>query len=324
MIIIVIILPMFIVKGCGFTQDDISQEPLQDGVRIKVYISSENRVEDMLLEEYLKGVVAAEMPAEFELEALKAQAVAARTYAYARMKKIYTPKEDKHNGGDICTDSTHCQAWISKECAMEKWDILTAPNNWNKIEKAVADTRDILITYDNYIVNPVFHSNSGGKTENAEDVWEGNGVPYLKSVLSEGEEESLQYKTEILIKVDDFCKTLKNENPDINLNEKDLLKEIEILNYTQGGRVKTIKIGSVNFKGTDLRKIFSLKSANFKIEKVDNNMLKITCFGNGHGVGMSQWGANYLAKQGKNYEEILKYYYTGISLSNIEEYELIH
>lgn len=319
-IMIVIVLPFFIVRGCSFEEDkgvpETGQKP--EGLKINVYVNSLDKVVEMPLEDYIKGVVAAEMPASFEMEALKAQAVASRTYAYGRLAKIYIPSNNLHEGADICTDPAHCQAWASKETAMKGWGIFNAGRYWKKIEKAVDETKDVILLYDGKVINPVFHSNSGGKTENAEDVWAGGSVPYLRSIVSNGEEDSSQYKHVTFLKIDEFCTILENQFPDIKLNKKDILKDIKIMDYTEGNRVKTIKIGNVELKGTEFRKIFSLKSANFKIEQEDKDTLKITTIGNGHGVGMSQWGANYLAKSGGTYEEILKYYYQGVELSVIK------
>jgi len=327
MIIIIILIPMLIVGSCNFEKPEGSKKPMEqadEGKKLKVYITPEKKVREMQLEEYIEGVVAAEMPAEFELEALKAQAVAARTYVYARFKKIYTPSDDIHEGADICTDPTHCQAWVSESDAKKRWGIFSAKKYWNKIERAVSETENIVIIFDDQIINPVFHSNSGGRTENAEDVWIGDGVPYLKSVTSSGEEACSEYKCEVLVKIEDFVGIVKKQYPDIKLNEKNILDDIKILDYTDSERVKSIKIGSVELKGTEFRKLFSLRSTNFKIEKGNDDSIKITTLGNGHGVGMSQWGANYLAKNGGTYEEILKYYYSGVELITIEEYEKLH
>ncbi|MCX7842470.1 MAG: stage II sporulation protein D [Clostridia bacterium] len=317
MMIAIILLPLLIVRGCG--SKNVKKPDSEKDLSIKVYMHQTRTVEEMDFEEYLKGVVAAEMPASFETEALKAQAVAARTYAYGRLKKIYLPKNDTHMGADICTDPTHCQAWISKEAAMKKWGIFSSLKNWNKISKAVNETRGILIAYKGAIVNPVFHSNSGGRTENAEDVWGGGGVPYLRSVQSYGEELYSGFETVAEIPCKEFVSKLKAQYPDIILSEQNLKSQIKILDYTEGERVKNIKVGNITIKGTDFRKALSLKSANFKIEEGSKDMIKITTKGNGHGVGMSQWGANYLAKNGGTFEEILKYYYKGIEIFNIEE-----
>jgi stage II sporulation protein D len=323
MVVVVILLPLFIVKSCSIEQEDVKiiQETPEQEVKIKVYNSSEGNIMELSLEEYVKGVVAAEMPADFGIEALKAQAVAARTYTYARILKDYNGKEDIHKGADICTDHTHCQAWVSKKEAMEKWDKLHASKNWDRINKAVTETKGLIITYDNTVANPVFHSNSGGRTENAEEVWDGNAVPYLVSVPSKGEEASSSYESTVTVNCEDFKEILRQEYPGIEFNSEDIMDDIEIIDFTVGERVKTIKIGGIEIKGTDFRKLFSLKSTKFEIENTDDGILTITTIGNGHGVGMSQWGANYLAENGGTFEEILNYYYKGISLETIEQFE---
>jgi stage II sporulation protein D len=282
---------------------------------------TEGKIQEMLLEEYLKGVIAAEMPADFEMEALKAQAVAARTYAFARIKQLFSAPEDRHGGADICTDSRCCQAWIPKNTAVKKWGALSSIKNWSKIERAVAETQGVIITYNGRIANPVFHANSGGRTENAEDVWAGGAVPYLKSVVSYGEDISAGYESTVLVKDEEVVVALKKEYPDIKLNQKDIIKDINIQDHTAGGRVKDIRVGNIVIKGTDFRRVLNLRSANFTIERESPGTLAVTCTGHGHGVGMSQWGANYLAQSGEDYEKILKYYYTGIELDSIEIYE---
>lgn len=312
MIIVIVILPLLIVKGCGF-EPEMPSPSVQDGVKIKVYLHKEDKVVDMFLEEYLMGVVAAENPAEFGLEALKAQAVASRTYA---LRKAQSTSAKEHKGADVCT-STHCQAWVSKEDKMKEWGIFNARSYWSKIEKAVNSTQGIVITYNGTLANSVFHSNSGGKTENAEEVWKCDPVPYLKSVPSIGEEDSIHFRSSKLVKTEDFINTVKKRYPDFDYVEDDFYKDIEILNYTTGGRVETIRVGNIIIKGTDFRTMFELRSANFVIEKYDEGRLRITAFGNGHGVGMSQWGAHYMAKQGYSFHEIIKYYYKGIELKRI-------
>jgi stage II sporulation protein D len=229
----------------------------------------------------------------------------------------------------ICDDPGHCQAFISRETAKKAWGVASYSKNWAIIEKAVNETKGEIIMYDNKIANPLFHSNSGGKTENVEDVWAGVVVPYLRSV--ETKEETLyggeEYSGIVKIKQDVFIAKIKAAYPNFLIKNKDIFKDIEILGLTEGRRVKEVRIANVVLKGTDFRRIFSLRSANFKIERdntlvrkienFDKDELIITVLGNGHGVGMSQWGANYLAKEGKSYHQILKYYYKGIYLKNI-------
>lgn len=319
-IVITILLPLFIVKGCGIGIEEAPYiEKPKEGkdLIIKVYLKDEDRVAEMGLEEYIKGVVAAEMPTDFGIEALKAQAVAARTYAYGRMTKRYAAANNPHPDAHVCTDHTHCQAWVDRKTAMKKWGILNAFRNWNRVSRAVEETEGIVIVYEGELINALYHANSGGRTENAEDVWEGVSAPYLRSVASNGEEEGPGYRTVTEIKTGDFIETLRDHYPDIRVASGDLLSGIRINDYTEGGRVKTISIGNVTLKGTEFRKIFSLKSANFIIERAGENTLKITTLGNGHGVGMSQCGADYMARNGGSFEEIIKYYYKGVKLVKI-------
>ena len=327
MLFMVILLPLAIVGSQPKQEDSVKtpekKEEKKDAVTIKVYVSQENKLVQMELEEYVKGVVAAEMPADFEPEALKAQAAAARTYAYARMKKIYAPKDDSHRGADICTDSAHCQAWSDKKNLMKKWDA-EANDCWAKINFAVEATRGIIILYGERIINPVFHSNSGGRTENSEEVWEGTAVPYLKSVFSAGEDVTTEFKSEVVMKLKDFNNTLKREYPTLKLstaNINDFSKQVKVAEYSEGGRVKILKVGNVNIKGTDFRRLLSLRSTNFNIKTEGKDSIRITTYGYGHGVGMSQWGANYMAKTGFGFQDIVKYYYQGVTLQSIAQYE---
>lgn len=322
MLTVVVILPLLIVKGCSTEYEPApsAEKTPQFDVKITLYDAGTNKTQTVDIEEYIKGVVAAEMPAEFELEALKAQAAAARSYTYGRLVGTYSSKPGVHDGTDVCTDPAHCQAWISKEKAMKKWGILFGKRNWNRIERAVIETKGVIVEYDGKIANTLFHSNSGGKTEDSEYVWEGVSVPYLRSVTSIGEEGTKEFKNTVTIKNSEFVEKFLDQYPDTKLDTGKLPGSIKIIDYTPGGRVSSMKVGDKLLKGTDLRSILGLKSANFKIEKADSNSLRITTLGYGHGVGMSQWGANYLAKRGGTYDEILKYYYTGVTLTSIERY----
>ncbi len=321
MVIVTIVLPMLIVRGCSTVIEDVKPDGKEKipQTTIKVYIKSEDRVEEMSLETYIKGVVAAEMPVAYEIEALKAQAVAARTYAYGRLLNLYPAKEDTHKGAHVCTDYSHCQSWIKQDEIMKKWGTINSFINWKKIDTAVRETENTIILYENKPINPLFHANSGGRTENIEEVWGGVGVPYLKSVKSDGEDEDKGCKVVTAYKEKEIIEKLKGQYPEIRLNEDDLISNFSVLELSQGGRVKTIKVGDVEINGTDFRSILSLRSTNFKIEKGNEGELNITTIGYGHGVGMSQCGANYLAKNGGTCEEILKHYYRGVSIGKIKE-----
>ena len=280
---------------------------------VSVYVKDEDKVYEMNLNQYLKEVVAAEMPGEFHQEALKAQAIAARTYLINRMnayKKSEIPQE--HKGGYICTDATHCKAWISEEKRRELWDKEKADIYWNKISDAVESTGKLILTYNNEPISAVFHSTSSGHTENAKDVW-GGEVAYLVSVKSEGEETSPKYKSEKEMSIEEFKKIAETNIPGVNW-ENELIKDI---NRSEAGGIVNLTIGGVKVKGTDFRFIYGLRSTNAEIEVTDS-VVKMNVLGYGHGVGMSQYGANYLAKHGKNFEDILKTYYTGVELAEYD------
>lgn len=292
------------------TNDDVNKYNYGEFNTIKILHTATNTVEDVNLDEYLYGAVSAEMPANFDIEALKAQAVVARTYT---IYKILNDK-NKHGEASICDDSGCCQAWISKEDRMARWDENCKEENWNKIVRAVNETQGVIITYEGAPINAFFHSNSGGCTEAPVNVWGGTGYPYLQSVETSGEDGYTQYNSELEISKEDFINRIREVHEDftIDFNCEDC---ISILEYTSSGRVKTIKIGNINMSGVEVRKLFGLKSANFKIEIVENIKFKVV--GYGHGVGMSQTGADSLAKQGYGYQDIIKHFYTGVILENM-------
>lgn len=235
-------------------------------------------IEQIKLDEYLLGVVSAEMPADFEIEALKAQAVVARTYT---IYKIIHSK-GKHGEADICDDSTCCQAWISKEDRLARWEEQKREENWNKIVQAVNSTAGKIITYDNQPINAFFHSNSGGRTEMPINVWGGSGYPYLQCVETAGEENYSQYASEVELTKEEVIEKIKAKysKVEIDWNKTD---EIKILEYTDSGRVKTIKFGNTNLSGVEARTLFGLKSTNFKVE-ISENKVKFSVIGYGHGV----------------------------------------
>lgn len=264
-------------------------------------------IEEIDLDSYLYGVVASEMPASFELEALKAQAVVARTYTIYQIKNA-----NKHENADICDSHLCCQAWISKENRFARWEDEKCDEYWNKIVEAVNGTKGKIILYNNEPINALFHSNSGGKTELSINVWGGN-FPYFQTVETSGEDAYTSYNSEVEISKDDLIQKMleKNSSFQIDFNENECIK---ILEYTEGGRVQKIKIGNTEITGTDCRQIFGLKSAKFNF-KVDGDNIKFTVIGYGHGVGLSQCGSDALAKQGKNYGEIIKFYYKDVEIN---------
>lgn len=279
---------------------------------IKLFHEKTGQIEELPIDTYLYGVVSGEMPAYFEMEALKAQAVVARTYTIYKIKN----SGGKHEGADICDNSECCQAWISKEDRLAKWDEDKREEYWNRIVSAVDSTAGKIITYEGEPINAFFHSNSGGNTEIPLNVWGGSGYPYLQVVATAGEDAYPQYNSEAEFTKAELIEKIKATHSEfeIDFNEENA---IQILEYTDSGRIKTIKFGNVNLSGVEVRTIFGLKSANFKVEQIEGDKIKFTVIGYGHGVGMSQTGADSLAKQGSDFETIIKHFYVGVEIQNI-------
>lgn len=292
------------------TQEQTSYDYKQYNV-IKLWHAKTSRIEEISLDEYLYGVVSAEMPASFEKEALKAQAVVARTYTIYKILH----NSGKHQGADICDDSACCQAWITKEDRLSRWEEASRESNWNKIVEVVEASKGKIITYKGQPINAFFHANSGGKTETTINVWGGDSYPYLQSVTTSGEDGYSQYASEVSFNKETFIHKVKEKyaNFSIDFTEENC---IQILEYTDGNRVKKVKIGNLELSGVEVRTLLGLKSANFAIE-IGEDTIRFSVVGYGHGVGMSQTGADSMAKQGSNYEEIIKHFYTGVEIVDL-------
>lgn len=269
----------------------------EEKIRIK---RSNGNIETMNLEDYLVGVVSSEVPVSFEKEAIKAQAVAARTYA---MKQIQNSKERDYD----VTDDVMTQVYQDDNKLREKWQ-----NNYdeyiNKIKECVSSTEGEYITYDDQIIYAFFFSTSNGKTEDNKNVF-GQDLPYLKIVDSSFDQnETKSFITKVEFNLSDFYSKL-------GLNYSDELSITDITK-TESGRVNSLKINGIEFKGRTFQSKLSLRSTDFEITRNEGKVV-IKTKGFGHGVGMSQYGANALAKQNKNYEEILKYYYQGTKIKKL-------
>ena len=278
---------------------------------IKLLHIDTNEVEELDIDEYLYGVVASEMPANFEIEALKAQATVARTYTIFQIIN----NSGKHENADVCDDFNCCQAWISKDERFAKWNAEEAEANWNKIVEAVNSTSGKIITYDGAPINAFFHSNSGGVTESSLNIWGGIDYPYLKSVETSGEDGYTQYSSEVTFSKEELLTKIreKYEDCEIDFSQENCIQIIEL---TSSGRVKTIKFGNKEIAGTEARTILGLRSTNFTFS-INGDNITFSVKGYGHGVGMSQTGADSLAKSGSNYEEIIKHFYTGVEIIEV-------
>ena len=273
-------------------------------IRVKV----DGTVQEMNMDEYIQGVLRAEMPASFELEALKAQAVAARTET---LYKVENGPVANHPDADICNDINCCQAFITAEQAEKNWG-KNAEKYAAKIATAVRETDGMTILYQDQPILAAFFSSASGQTNASGDVWV-NDLPYLQSVQSpEGESEVPNYYSVETFSAEEFKEIFLAEYPDADLSgaPEDWFGEEK---RNDSDMVLTIDIGGIEVKGTKVRTLFSLRSASFTVSVEDGNVVfRVT--GYGHGVGMSQYGANVMAKEGKNYIEILKWYYTGVTI----------
>lgn len=266
--------------------------------------------EQMTLERYLTGVVRGEMPASFEMEALRAQAAAERSYVYYQLA---AGRKDAHPDADFCTDHTCCSAYLSETAAREKWGGDFAP--WNtRVEQAVSDTDGQVVLYNGRPILAVFHSSSAGRTAAAGDVWSGD-LPYLVSVDSpEGEETVPNYYSTVTFTAAEAKEKLLAVHPELKLSGTPD-RWFGAAAENGSGRVETVSVGGTDIEGTELRRIFGLRSACFTVA-ADSESVTFRVTGYGHGVGMSQYGANQLAREGKTWQEILEWYYTGATVGN--------
>lgn len=292
-------------------KENLESSEIDEPNLIKVFNTKTSEVTVIDFEEYLKGVVASEMPAEFNLEALKAQAVTARTYLLYRLLK-YPDGQPEHKDASICT-STHCQVWNSKDDLIASHPDGWFNNYWNKIEEAVNSTDGQILTYKGKIIEPLFHSTSGGRTENSEDVFS-TSVPYLKSVESPYEKEAPKLHDSMKITVAEFIDKVKSVYGDLNISSDNLNEKIQLGEVSEGGKIKSLYIDNTEISGREIRSLFNLNSTNFSFIQ-SGDSLEIVTTGYGHGVGMSQYGANGMAEEGYNYKEILKHYYSGIEIA---------
>ena len=271
-------------------------------------LGRDGQVRELTLSDYLWGVVAAEMPASFEPEALRAQAVCARTYSLWKL----SARSHQADGADICADSSCCQAYLSPEDAAQRWGEGAAAAHTAKIAAAVADTDGQVLTYEGAPIQAVFFSSAAGRTVDAVEVW-GNAVPYLTSVDSPEGDEVPNYHSTVTVPLDEFKSKLLAQYPQADLSGEPAGWFANLVPNSAGG-VETVDIGGVTVGGGSLRTLFGLRSTSFTVSaSADGVTFSVT--GYGHGVGMSQYGANALAKEGKSYDEILKWYYTGIDVA---------
>ena len=280
----------------------------------RVFQTGTGQVEAIPAVDYICGVVAAEIPSGYREEALKAQAVAAFTYAcYQREYGRAHPQAAAAIGGaDLSDDSNYYEAYLPEDKAREKWGG-SFESKWERIREAVGQVADKVIVYDGKPIDAVFFAVSSGKTEDSADVW-GSSLPYLKSVDSSFDASSPDYESRKQVKKADFSAKVRAKYPKASLGA-DPSKWIADMVRSPAGGVKQASLGGVCVSGGDIRSLFGLKSAGFTVTYKDG-AFTFDVKGDGHGVGMSQYGAECLAAQGKTWEQIVAYYYTGVTISD--------
>lgn len=284
---------------------DVTEAKAKNQDFFTVYNTETEKTEEIPRKEYLFGVVAAEMPALYHEEALKAQAIAAYTYACSRKA------QNSGKSYDITTDPTLDQNYITKEAAIEKWGD-NADEYIKKIEDIINDTDGYMITYNGSAITAVYHAISSGKTEDCKNIW-GSSLPYLKSVVSEGDKLAKGYISKAEFSAEDI-KEKFSDIADFSSAPEDWFQKSE---RTDSGTVSKISLCGEAITGSEIRNALDLRSSNFEIEYTDEKFI-FTVYGYGHGVGMSQNGADYMAKQGCDFKEILTHYYTDCKVEKVK------
>lgn len=295
----------------------IKQNKVVDKIKLKR--SATGEIKELSVDEYIQGVLPAEMPPEYDLEALKAQAIVARTYLFNKMKT------NAHKDADICDSPSHCQAYYAKEDLFRIWKNSKkytqedCEKYYKKIKEAVGDTKNIVVTYNGEYIKAYFHACSGGKTEDVSQIWGKQDIPYLKSVESIENESYKNYTSKVKLTLSKLEEKLnKDETTKCSIDSEEEI--VKILSYTKTGRVDKVKIGGSIYSAEKLRTLLGLRSTNFTVE-CKNKEVVFNVIGNGHGVGMSQVGADYYAKQGYTFTQIILHYYTGVDVTYLYEEE---
>lgn len=278
--------------------ESLSETVPQKQEKTQILVEFDEGTSFVALEDYLVGVVLAEMPTDFEDAALQAQAVVARTYALKRQQQ-----KDHHSDGAVCTDHRCCQAYISVGDYLNGMGTQT---DVDRATEAVMATAGQVVTYEGVLIEATYFSCSGGRTEDAVAVW-GGDYPYLRAVESPGEEKAEHYEDTRLFTKEQLETALKRKLPE------DASDWIDWCTYTAGAGVDKLCLAGQIYKGTQLREWLGLRSTMFSIE-VREDGIAVTTYGSGHRVGMSQWGAEAMAITGKTMEQILAHYYPGTKL----------
>ncbi len=316
---LLLLVPIGIVQF--FSADRQEQKLVFDQVEVEapeilVWLEESDTTVSVPLEEYIACVVSEEMPASFHSEALKAQAVAARTYSVARTLN-FTPVENPqgHQKAALC-NTTHCQVYQTQEQIRQNRSEEWMEEYWPKICHAVEMTEGQVMYYDGKLAGQaMFHSSSGGKTENSEDVF-ASAVPYLRSVDSPYEEGATHQNETVRVDIDQAVQLINSQLQGTQVTREEV-EQMQVVARSSGNRAQSVQIGSVTMTGRELRSLFGLSSSKFDVSVEDDKLVFISN-GYGHGVGLSQYGANGMGEKGYRYDQILEHYYTGIQLRTLQ------
>lgn len=292
------------------------RESVVDTVEVKVYDHKRDEIFEKDLEKYLVGVVAAEMPPQFEKEALKAQGVVARSYTLSKMKEFGGEGCNKVANADICTDPDHCQDYMTKEEAVKLWGKQNFEKLWSKVERSIFETQGEVLTYNGeQIAMAPYHSTCGGKTELSKKVWE-KDISFIDSVECHYCKHSEKHTDKKSFNWKEFKNKVSTYLSQFLDNIEAGKVPLEVTSRSSTGRVKEAKLGGQMVSGNKVREIFDLNSTNFVLENTGEKWTFHTS-GFGHGVGFCQYGADGKAKEGYDYIDIISFYFSGLEIKNV-------
>lgn len=314
-LILVLIVPALLVRDWYGAREELGQqEVVPSDIHLTVFCVLDQSPMRLGLEEYVAGVVAAEMPPRFHPEALRAQAIAARTYAVRRMQALGGSGCRHFPGMDMCTDPSLGQAWKSQDQLRESWGFLGYLLNWRKVQAAVEETRGLILIHEGGPIDALYHSSAGERTEDSAMVW-GEAISYLQSVESLHEDHSPYWEVETSFAIQELLARLDIQKAD--LPDKGGAMSVEVAERSPSGRAQLVNVGGLTWEGREFREALDLPSTLILDISVDDDLITFTTRGWGHGVGMSQYGADGMARAGASYQEILAHFYPGTELRTI-------
>lgn len=309
MLCMLVVVPAALGRGCSRSMRGSSPDEGASKLPVRVFFAETGKIEAIPLADYLIGVVAAEMPAEFETEALKAQMVVARTYTVRRMRAFnFTGGCPLNADADVCAGPQSGQAYLRPEEVREKYGVLTAFRYLERLRAAEEETRGLILTHMGMPIEALYHASSGNRTEDPADYY-GKGYAYLQPVPDPGGQTDPRYEVTVTF-------TPKVLSQKLGVTVPSTSNAITITERTASGRAKTVRIGAATVSGRELREKLGLRSTDFRIV-VKPGQIEVTTRGYGHGIGMSQYGANAFAKAGKDWRAIVGHYYTGVRVDRI-------